>query len=318
MRCVAWVLVAACATNAWGSGLVFELEYRNLGRIEAAGDLVEEFPFKVTGQGPVEILDVQASCGCIQPSISKRIYAPGDRDKLIFGIHATSQAEGKKRHQVTLTYRQAGEVVSLPIILDLELYKPIVVEPSNLLLYVQGDRPIRQVLTVTDKRPLPLDIRGVSTSSARLHPRLLETPGADPAIRRVELVVEGDFPPGKSEEQLMIRTADARHADLVVPVTVVRSSRLRVLPEELHAKVGGARAPSWLVLISDTKGEAIEIDSATCTLPGIRIDAPREATSRCRLRVSVDERSVHPFEGEVEIHVAKPIPAVLRLPIRLD
>jgi hypothetical protein len=325
-----WLFVASLSTMAWGSvsfaqespgGLLFDREYINLGRFEAVGDIVEEFSFKVGGTGPVEILDLHASCGCITPILPKRVYQPGESDTLTFGIHGTSQKEGKRRFEVSLSYRQAGQVQRVSLIIDMELFKPIVVEPSNLLLYVNGTTSVHQTITVTDQRPLPLELVEVVSSSTRLQPRVLTGVKFDPAVRQVELSVMGDFPLGKSEERLVIRTADRKFPELVIPVTVIRNSRLKVLPEALHAKMptNPSKQVLWYVLINDSRGEPIRIESIDVPSSNVKVDYPKETTTKCRVRVAATGGvEAHSLNSEIVIHVAEPIKTVLHLPLRIE
>ena len=302
-------------------GLVFEREYVNLGRFEAVGDIVEEFPFKVKGEGPLEVIDLKGSCGCITPTLSKRIYQPGEADTLQFGIHAPSQKEGKRRFEVTLSYRQSGQLHHVPIIIDMDLYKPITVEPSNLLLYVNGTTAVRQTITVTDQRPQPLELLELVSSSARLQTRVVKNAKVDPGVQQVELSVEGDFPIGKNEERLIIKTADHKYSELVIPVTVIRNSRLKVLPELLHAKMPSTptKQVMWYVLVNDSKGEPIRIESIDVPTPNVKVEFPKETTLKSRIRVSATSGAdAKPLNGELVIHVVEPTKMDLHLPIRLD
>lgn len=310
------------STNAQSAGgLVFEREYLNLGRFEAIGDIVQKFPFQVRGLGPVEILDLKGSCGCITPTISKRVYQPGEADILHFGIHAPSQKEGKRRFEVTLTYRQEGQLHHVPVIIDMDLYKPIVVEPSNLMLYVNGSTAVHQTITITDQRTQPLSLVEIVTSSDRLQPRVVKPAKIDPNVRQVDLAIEGDFPLGKTEERLVIRTADAKYPELVIPVTVIRNSRLKVLPEVLHARLPSSPSKQvlWYVLVNDSKGEPIRIEDIEVPSPHVNVDFPEETTSKCRIRVTATSGpEAQPYQGDLVIHIAEPMKTTLRVPLRLE
>lgn len=302
------------------SGLRFEKEYLNLGRIETVEDIIRNFPFVVRGNGPLEILDIRASCGCIQPSLSKRLYQPGERDSLKFGIHSPSQNQGKKRYEVSVTYRQQSQVRTVTLLIDLELFKPIIVEPSTLLLYVNGNNEIHHRLTITDQRAMPLDLEQIVSSSSRIQPKVVNAEKVDPAVKQVDLEIEGDFPIGKTEERLVIRTKDARHPELVVPVTIVRSSRIRVLPEVLHGKLASkSRQMMWNVLLNDSQGEPIRIKSILTNAPGVNVEYPTELTTRSRIRVIVTpgENPV-PIDSELVIHVVEPLETDIHLPLQLD
>jgi hypothetical protein len=300
-------------------GLIFDREFVALGRVEVAGDLIQEFPFKVAGEAPVQILDLKASCGCITPTLSKRVYGPGERDTLVFGIHAASQSEGKKRFQVSLSYRQTGDVVTVPIFVDVELYRPIAVEPSTLLVHVSGERPFRQSLTVRHQRGEPLGEIRASVSTPKMVARVLPGVAGESSQRRVEVQLATDFPMGKTDERILLHIDGDKPVDIVVPVSVVRASRIKVLPEVLHAHARGGQAPSWQVLVSDARGEPIRIDRIEGPGSIVRVSYPKEATKACRLQVKIDpQASATKIDESITVHLAEPIATKLVLPVRVD
>lgn len=311
--------LVACATIAHGAdGLIFEKEFVSLGRVEVAGDLIQEFPFRVAGDAPVQILDVKSSCGCITPALAKRVYQPGEIDKLVFGIHAASQAEGKKRFQVSISYRQTGDVVTIPIFVDVDLFKPIAVEPSILLVHVGGGRPFRQLVTIKEQRGQPLGNVDLSVSSNKVKARLLPADNKEPTVRRIEVEIGTEFPTGKTDERLLVRVTGNPPTEIVVPISIVRASRIKILPEVLHAK-GTGKPPTWQVLVSDARGEPIRIDRVEGPGELIKVSYPSEPTKACRLQVRVDRSSpLDKIDEEITVHVAEPIATKLILPVRVD
>ena len=307
-----WLVVTATIARG-ADGLIFDKEFVTLGRVEVAGDLIQEFPFRVMGDAPVQILDVKSSCGCITPTLSKRVYQAGDKDKLIFGIHAASQAEGKRRFQVSISYRQTGDVVTIPILVDVELFKPIAVEPSTLLVHVSGSRPFRQLVTIKEQRGQRLGNIDLSASSDRINARLLPADDQDPTVRRIEVEIGTDFPMGKTDERLLVRVQGSPPAEIIV-----RASRIKILPEVLHAK-GTGKPPTWQVLVSDARGEPVRIDRVEGPGELIKVSYPSEPTKACRLQVRVDRSAiVDRIDEEITVHVAEPIATKLVLPVRVD
>jgi hypothetical protein len=317
---IAWVVLAALGRSAEGAeGLIFEREFVSLGRVEVSGDLTEEFAFRVAGDRPVQILDLQSSCGCISPVLSKRVYQPGETDKLIFGIHAASQSEGKRRFQVSISYRQSGDVVTVPILVDVDLYKPIAVEPSTLLVHVNGERPFKQLVTIKDQRQQPLDDVRLSVSSERIETKLLPLAANELSVRRVEVTIMPDFPMGKTDERLLVLVGGSKPEEIVIPVTVVRASRIKVLPEVLHARSAGGKVPSWQVLVSDARGEPIKIDRVEGPGSIVRVSYPKEPSKSCRLQVRLSQPvGADKIDESITLHIAEPIATKLVLPIRVD
>lgn len=318
---VALLSAARAAASEAPSGMLFSRTHVSLGRVEAAGDLEHRFAFRVAGRDPVQIVDVRPSCGCIAPGLSKRVYAPGEQGELVFRVHAASQPQGPRRFLVSLHVRQGAQSTTIPLTLEVDLFKPIEVTPSNLLLHLNGSGPIEQNLTIAEARPRPLKILEVRSSSPKIVARLNAPPREDGRVQQVSLTIAGDFPPGQSQETVVIRTADAQHAELVVPVTVVRASRIRVLPDRLHGSrpASPQKTATWQVLLSDSKGEPIEIESVECADSSVEVAWPSGPTTRCRLAVTAAPAAqTGPFESEIVVRIAKPVATRLTLPIRLQ
>lgn len=314
------LLAASVATSEEPSiGLIFDNPRMDLGRMEAAGNIEHDFRFHVVGDAPVEILDVRPSCGCLHPSLAKRVYAPGESGVLRFGVHAISQQNGRRRYQVTLNVRQGILRDAIPVVLEMDLQKPIEIQPSNLMVYVQGGRPIHQTLRIV--APPTIRIVQVRTSSERVGADRVVESREDPNVRQVTLTIEGEFPPGRTEEWVTLRTAGAKEETLVVPVTVVHPTRVRVVPDKLttNRAILGDRPARWQVLLADSKSEPMRIEAASCVDPRVRIDWPKDRTARCRLIVELAPLpSETPFETEILLKVAEPVAAALSIPVRVD
>lgn len=310
---------ATFAADDASVGILFDNPHVDLGRIEAAGTIQQDFPFHIVGDAPVEILDVRPSCGCLHPALSKRVYAPGESDVLRFAVHATSQQNGKRRFQVTLNTRQGARLDTIPVVLEMDLHKLVEVQPSNLLLYVRGASPIHQTLQI--KAPPTIQIVKVQSSSEQLDLDSIVKSREDPNLKQVSLTVHGEFPAGRTEEWVTIQTSGAKEETLVVPVTIVRPTRVRVVPDKLttNRTVLGNRPAKWQVLLADAKSEPIRIEAATCADPRVRIDWPKDRTTRCRLIVELTPLPAEvPFETEVMLKIAEPVAVTLSIPLRVD
>lgn len=80
------LLVIACILFSTGyaqeskteSGIVFENTEHDFGTVSESGGVIEcEFVFTNTGETPIVITKVSASCGCTAPDWSKEPVAPG-------------------------------------------------------------------------------------------------------------------------------------------------------------------------------------------------------------------------------------------------
>src|SRR5436309_15173132 len=75
------------------------------GEVRAGQPLVRRFPFRNAGNEPLTITDLDASCGCLTPTLAKRTYAPGEGGELTLEVNTLSQPEGPVRWRLRLGYR---------------------------------------------------------------------------------------------------------------------------------------------------------------------------------------------------------------------
>ncbi len=125
------LLFAACilmasqgATLAQGV-LKFEEDKHDFGMIDEGLQAVQEFQFTNTGNAPVILSDVRASCGCTTPSWTKEPIAPGAKGS----IKASYNSEGRpgnfvKSITVTSNATEASKVLYIKGIVDPKKEKP--------------------------------------------------------------------------------------------------------------------------------------------------------------------------------------------------
>ncbi|MDE3211803.1 MAG: DUF1573 domain-containing protein [Bacteroidota bacterium] len=103
-----------------------ESEY-NFGKIPQGKPVTHVFVFKNTGNLPLSLERVQASCGCTTPEWNKDTIPPGGTSKITVGYNA--QNEGPFAKPVTITY---GNNEIKQIIIKGEVWKtPVTSAPLN-------------------------------------------------------------------------------------------------------------------------------------------------------------------------------------------
>lgn len=106
---------AVCAQGA----LKFESDKHDFGMIDEGLQAVHEFTFTNTGNAPVILSDVRASCGCTTPSWTKEPIAPGAKGS----IKASYNSEGRpgnftKSITITSNASEASKVIYIKGIVD--------------------------------------------------------------------------------------------------------------------------------------------------------------------------------------------------------
>ena len=91
MKRIIFALIAICGAsvgfiiNADGNGpeMTFETKTHDFGTIkEVDGPVTHTFEFTNTGNEPLVIINVNASCGCTRPEYSKEPIRPGKKGKI--------------------------------------------------------------------------------------------------------------------------------------------------------------------------------------------------------------------------------------------
>lgn len=305
---IAFALLTATVADA---GVEFVSTHHSLGKVKTAGDVFQKFAFKVTGRNPVEFVELRPSCGCVVPRMTKRVYQPGETGFVEVGIHSASQTPGPHRYQVSMTVLEPRER-KIVLKLDMDLYREITIEPSNLRMILTGESGLTQKISVIDPRPKKLTITDAVCSSRNLTVDIVGANPAHPSEQVVLLTVDGDFPEGETAAQVLLRTDDEQYPELVIPVTVVRPSQIQIIPDSIRLSATTAEAVRRVIVLRDRKGRPIEITEIKAG-PGIECE-PKKSNGFTRLDVEVDPNQIGQ-QSSIVLSVSEPIEATFTIPV---
>src|SRR5436305_9734109 len=102
---VPWVLatlvVAALAAPA-RADLRFDPPQLDLGAVKAGQVLLHKVKVVNAGAGPLTVLEVKGSCGCLRPTLEPATLAPGQEGVLMLTVNTLSSNPGAQVYRVTL------------------------------------------------------------------------------------------------------------------------------------------------------------------------------------------------------------------------
>lgn len=235
------VTVAALLPCSLSSaGIVFEKPNATLGTVKAVGSVEHRFAFTVDGSGPAEIMDVRPSCGCVRTSLAKSRFQPGESGVIPLVIHVSSQAEGKKRFELTLLVRDPVER-TIVLTAETDIQSDVKVEPSNLVVQLHDGQSSKHRIVIRDRRPRPLKIEDVVVSHPAMKAKLLPV-GRDRHERIVELTISSGMQTGRFAERVEIRAKTTENpafpeaVTLEIPVNILRPTTYTLLPEKLKIR----------------------------------------------------------------------------------
>lgn len=237
---IAVILSVVLPATQLRAEIVFDKPRTDLGVVKAAGAIEHQFTFKVTGDQPAQITDVRASCGCVRSPLPKSSFRPGETGVVPLVVHVASQAEGKKRFELTLTVRDPVERI-VTLTAEADIQSDVRIEPSNLVVQLHDGQSSTHRFTIRDRRPRPLQIKEVTTSNPTLKATLLPAT-KDLHGRTIEVQIAAGLKPGRYNERLEIRAETTENPAfpeavvLEIPINILRPSTYTLLPERVRIK----------------------------------------------------------------------------------
>jgi hypothetical protein len=292
----------------------------NVGEVRCGAPLAHRFLFINRGKGEVEITDVRTTCGCLTPTLGKKILQPGEEGSLLLEVNTLTQAAGAQDWWVQLCYRTDGEAHEVRLQLVGKVVEEIRVEPPTLALY--ADQAMDQTITIVDTRAEPLSVRSVSATSPSLQAAIGEAVKKDNGEWRtpVQVTFDPHAITDRTEESLSIFTTDPYYPELKVRITLVKEQRKQVTlsPALVDIRAGAGRPlPSRIVLARTTGDEAVDIESVAADDPAIHCSWAAGPDNNATLKITVDRGKVkgdHLF-GKVQVKLRRPQAETLTLPV---
>ncbi|SDM12076.1 Protein of unknown function [Catalinimonas alkaloidigena] len=218
-----FLMSLSCALAAQGV-LTFKSEEYNFGQVKE-GDLADhEFVFTNTGNQPIVISSVRASCGCTTPYWTKDPILPGKEGKIKASYNSKGRP-GNFMKTITVTsnasepnkvLRIQGSVVDHPAYTPEQLAQSptITVEAATLHLgKLEVGQHGTKTFAIRNTGKSPLVIKGHTSTCNCVEldvPKLQLAPGEETQARLTYV------PPARQEDRLMIRTNDLNTPELSV------------------------------------------------------------------------------------------------------
>lgn len=166
----------APATGASADSGAARVEFDQLshdfGRVSDVEPLRHAFGFVNAGAAPLEITEVDASCGCTTTSLAKTIYEPGERGE----IGSVWEAKGFGSQRKTITVSTSGRPEKVVLTLSAEL-EPFVAFDPPVLQFGQveegAERILRARIVCADAA---LEVLGLTCSHPHLAAHVIDDP----------------------------------------------------------------------------------------------------------------------------------------------
>lgn len=290
------------------------------GEVRSGVPLARRFVLRNSGPGPVEIIDTRPSCGCLQPRLEKRRLKPGEEGGILVEVNTLTQATGPQQWRVLIHYREGDTQRDLPLYITATVHAELFLEPAALNLHTSTS--CRHELNLTEKRPLPLEIRAVQTSHPELRVQVLPVLPIGPShwTRTIKVEVTEAFPEGKHDVLVQLFSDDAEYRELKVPIGVIKQSshRVQATPQRVSFVGSDAQAiPARIVLLSGSEDEAVEVGKVEADHPAIQCRWAKGPGAMATLKIQINpERAPsQAFHGTVHVQLNKPDGEKVSIPV---
>ncbi len=202
--------------------LAFDQYLVDLGPTQPVVELQGKFRFRNRGTKPVALKEVRPSCGCLQPLVSGKEFAPGEDGQIMLRMRPANESPGKKEYYADVIYTDP-EPREVRITFKLELpERGLMVKPRAILVYQLSDEKTVQELKIIDSRDKPARIKDVSVNNPLVAVELGERrPGEAGGIESiVQVMVDGKVSPGRHDAVITVLTDDPDTPELRVPVII--------------------------------------------------------------------------------------------------
>jgi hypothetical protein len=255
MRCSFTTLAIFCCLSSAHAELIVETPVVDLGEVRGGQRVSATFELRNAGAETIELLDLERSCGCVEPKWRQRTLAAGAKTSIQIELRTLGQTEGARTWPAQIIYRDAGAMRKTPIAIRGELKHDVVVQPAHLAMAVQ--RELSQDIVVQDRRPQPLRILAVRTEvkgvTLVMH---------DEGSGRTRVVVRAkaeDLPNERQAGTATLLTNDPVYDRLEIPLTIQRSreSAIAIDPERpaIRLPANGSSGAVTIRLRSRTEKE---------------------------------------------------------------
>ncbi|MCC7423199.1 MAG: DUF1573 domain-containing protein [Planctomycetaceae bacterium] len=219
---------ALIAPGSSANSLAFEQYQVNLGPIPPMPEVTARYTFRNVGQHPIHVTELQPSCGCLNPRLEKRDYAPGETGSFHLRVQTASQNTGPQDFTVRVKFEErpqgATPVEQPPVELAFKMILPekqVSIRPRALAFYQLGTEPTTQEVAIVDDRGQGLKIVDVKTSSPFIEAEVARSETREKLTEHtLKVTVAGTVPPGRTRALINVRTNDPTYKVLQVPILI--------------------------------------------------------------------------------------------------
>lgn len=260
----------------------------DFGRMPSGKDVLHDYWFTNTGNGPLEILLIKPSCGCTTAGEFDRVVQPGRKGRIPIKV-ATAHATGTLMKTITVQTNVAPPGNNTVLSIRGDIWKAVQADPASLYfgrltVGADDDRRISQTTVISTAGGAMMSPGNVRSSSPMFQAELTEvTPGS-----KYNLIITAapPFRIGSNYATVELSTGVAEVPTLQVQCNLLVSPELEVSPDSLMVPVAGASSKRPIQIRNNGK-TPMQLLSAVCNNSAVTVQL-REVEAGKAWTVMVD------------------------------
>lgn len=277
-----------------------------------------------TGDAPLEITKVDATCGCTVPELAVTTLGPGDQT--VMKVQFNSQQFQGKQVKYLKIHTDSPQQRVVDFLVEANIEVPLTMEPAQTLMrfpQVRGGTTSTLTYTFTAKDARPLEVQATAWPEQWLD--VAVRPGRDARTVMVDFTVRADAAPGNHREALKLRTnvPEVPVVNLEADARVVTDLVLNMDRVNLMRPRAGQKLSTRVRVAPVEPGIEFELTSAEVDIPGLEASVENGAGEAFATVEGVALALDHPFareargriSGTLRIHTNLPSSPVFELPV---
>jgi hypothetical protein len=275
-------LLAVTIAAAEGGPPRIEIDRTTVDLGEMKIGAVREMTFEIRNGGgsPLEISEIQSTCGCTVAELARRQIPPGEGTELLITFTAPRQREISYKYLFVLSNDPQNPKMRLSVranvVTDLEW------EPHLFKLEWPLKDGHQEEIRLTSLGGNPLQIKEVRSDKGLVIPRVATAEDRE-AVVTFAIDPTADF---QQSDTIHIVSSSEDFPEISVPVYFRRESQLVILPQHLFfQKRIGEEAPWRYLRISRRDGEKLNVKSVQSTIDFFKCEIIENHAPTCLIKV---------------------------------
>ncbi len=252
-----------------GPRIQFATPIYDFGKVEA-GELVKySYVFTNSGDQPLEVSNVQPSCGCTTAGDWSRKVMPGETGMVPIQFNS-SHFNGQVFKTISVTSNEKQKPVTV-LQLKGAIWKPIELLPQNTVINLTPDASQASAsVRIINHLDAPLTVSSPECSNPSFSIALITNqPGKE---FQVTIASVGELNTGNVQGKVTLKTSSSKTPTLEVPFWVIVQPVISIMPPRITLPQGPlkAKAPTT-VTIQNNSTNALILNDPAVNIPGVEV-----------------------------------------------